>query len=410
MATHPRASVWLAIVAAVGTLYGAQGIAPALPAMGHELGVSDAQLGLFTAAYMLPAVLFAVPLGYAADRWGRRRVFVAMALLYSLAGAAQAGLDDYWALLALRFAQGIGFGGLMPLSMTLIGDVLRGPAQLRAQSHRQVGMALGEFALPLVGAALAAVSWHAALAAQGALLPLALGGLLWLAGTRSDRMGQGYARELRGAVGQPGLVGVLTAGFMRMVCKFALVAYLPLLLVNGRGLSVGQTALVLSLASGVAAAVNLVIVRLLARVPASRLLRVAVVFVGAALLGFAVVPNWPLALAVAVLFGLADGTLMVVQNALVTEAAPANVRAGVVAVSGMTRNAGKLVAPLAMGAMILAVPVSAAFALVGVATLATLPALRPVRRLDPLLVQSYPISEPPGGRVASGVPGDRSLP
>ena len=387
MSAHARASVWLAIAAAVGTLYGAQGIAPALPALAQDLGVSDAQIGLFTAAYMLPAVLFAVPLGYAADRYGRRRVFVSVALLYSLAGVVQAGVDDYWTLLVLRFAQGIGFGGLMPLSMTLIGDVLRGTAQLRAQSRRQVAMALGEFGLPLVGAALATLSWRVSLAGQGALLPLAVGGLLWLSNARAERVERGYARELRGAVAQPGLVGVLTAGFMRMVCKFSLVAYLPVLLVNERGLTVTQAALVLSLASGVAAAINLVIVQLLGRVSASMLLRGSVVVLSGALFGFAAATTWPVALAVAVVFGLADGTLMVVQNALVTEAAPPNVRAGVVAVSGMTRNAGKLVAPLGMGALILAVPVTVAFAFVAAATLAILPVLAQVRELDSLLAQ-----------------------
>ena len=143
---------------------------------------------------MLPAVIFAVPLGYAADRYGRRRVFVSMALLYSVAGAGQAFLEDYWALLALRFLQGIGFGALMPLSMTLIGDALRGPAQLRAQSHRQVGMALGEFVLPLVGAALAAVSWQLALGAQGFLLPLAAGRP---AGAHGRPLGVGRRRATR---------------------------------------------------------------------------------------------------------------------------------------------------------------------------------------------------------------------
>jgi predicted MFS family arabinose efflux permease len=177
---------------------------------------------------------------------------------------------------------------------------------------------------------------------------------------------------------------VLTAGFLRFVCKFALVAYLPLLLVDG-GASLGQAALVLSVASGVAAAITFVVVGLLRRTSASLLLGAAVVVVGVTLLGFALAPNWQVALVVAVAFGIADGTLSVVQNALVTEAAPAGVRAGLVAVSGMTRNAGKLVAPLAMGALILTVPVSAALALVGAATLASVPLLRPVRRLDPLL-------------------------
>ena len=79
---------------------------------------------------------------------------------------------------------------------------------------------------------------------------------------------------------------------------------------------------------------------------------------------------------------------------LVTEAAPAGVRAGLVAVSGMTRNAGKLAAPLAMGALILVVPVSAALALVGAATLASVPLLRPVRRLDPLLAEHHKVPDP----------------
>jgi MFS family permease len=109
---------------------------------------------------------------------------------------------------------------------------------------------------------------------------------------------------------------------------------------------------------------------------------------GLSLAAFALVPNWQLALLVAVAFGVGDGVLTVVQNALVTEAAPSGVRAGLVAVSGMTRNAGKLAAPLAMGALIVAVPVPIAFALVGAGALAALPTLRPVRRLDPLLAAS----------------------
>jgi ACDE family multidrug resistance protein len=385
---RPRAYLALAVAAAVGTLFGAQGISAALPALGHDLGVSDAQLGLFTAAYMLPAVLFAVPLGYLADSLGRRRVFVAMALLYSVAGAAQAAVSDYTVLLGLRFLQGVGFGALMPLTVTLIGDAFRGTAQLRAQANRQVAMAVGEFVLPLAGAVLAAISWQAALGAQGVLLPLAAAGAFVLADTRSEPAPQHYVRELGEAVRQPGMPAVLTAGFLRFVCKFALIAYLPLLLVSDRGATLAQGALVLSVASGVAAASNLMVVRLLRHVVASRLLVASVTLVGASLVGFAVAPDWRLALVAAVAFGIGDGILMVVQNALITEAAPDAVRAGLVAVSGMTRNAGKLVAPLAMGALILAVSIPLSFTLVALATLAAVPALRPVRRLDPLLARA----------------------
>jgi MFS transporter, ACDE family, multidrug resistance protein len=385
MSARTRAYVGLAFAAAVGTLFGVQGIAAAVPALGRDLDISDAQLGLFTAAYMFPATVFAIPLGYLADSLGRRKVFVAGALAYAIAGGLQGFVSDYWLLLELRFLQGAGFGALMPLSMTLIGDVLRGAAQLRAQSRRQISMSVGEFVLPLVGAALATVSWRLALGAQAALLPLAIVGLFVLADTRTASARQQYARELREAVRQPGMPGVLTAGFLRFICKFALIAYLPLLLVDSRGASLAQGALVLSVASGVAAAVNFVVVALLKRHPASLMLCLAVALMGVSLVGFAVAPSWHVAVGVAVAFGLGDGVLTVVQNALVTEAAPDNVRAGLVGVSGMTRNGGKLVAPLLMGALILALPVPVAFALIGIATLATLPLLRPVRRLDPLL-------------------------
>jgi hypothetical protein len=120
----------------------------------------------------------------------------------------------------------------------------------------------------------------------------------------------------------------------------------------------------------------------LRRVPASRLLMAAVTIMGASLVGFSLVPDWRLALAIAVVFGIGDGTLMVLQNAFVTEAAPADIRAGVIAVSGTTRNLGKLLAPLAVGGLLLVTALPAAFVVVAITTLAVVPALRPLGRLD----------------------------
>ena len=366
-------------------MFGAQGVSAALPAVQHALGISDSGLGLFTAAYMLPAAVFAIPLGYLADVFGRRRVFVSMSLVYGVSGAAQAWVSSFGLMLGLRFVEGIAFGALMPLSVTMIGDVRRGAEQLRAQSRRQVWMAVGEFALPFAGAALAAASFRVALGAQGAIALLGLAGVWVLDDRRHAGRGGSYRSELTAAVRQPGMPAALLAGFMRMACKFALVAYLPLLLVATRGATLGQAALVLSVGSGVAAVMNMLVVRVAGRAPASRLLMLSFALVGLALAGFAVLPGWELALGAAVLYGIGDGVLMVLQNALVTEAAPDGVRGGLVAVSGMTRNAGKLAAPLAMGALILVVSVPVSFAVVGAAMWATVPALRSVRRLDGLL-------------------------
>src|SRR3954452_3658106 len=138
MATHRRATLTLAAVAAGATVFGAQGISPALPAVQKALGISDSQVGLITAAYMLPGVLMAMPLGWAADRWGRRIVFSSMAFLYGAAGAAQALAPTFDVLLGLRVVQGIGYAALMPLSMTLMPDTFSCAEQVKAQASRQV--------------------------------------------------------------------------------------------------------------------------------------------------------------------------------------------------------------------------------------------------------------------------------
>jgi MFS family permease len=387
-----RSTLTLAAVAAAATVFGAQGISPALPAVQKAFGISESQVGLITAAYMLPGVLLAIPLGYLADRHGRRIVFSLTALIYGFAGAAQALAPSFSVLLGLRVVQGIGFAALMPLSMTLIADAYRGSAeQVRAQASRQVSMTVSELALPLVGAALAGISWKAPLAAQGMLIPIGIVGFLILEDGRAEMGAKGvYRSELGVAMRQPGMTAVLLAGFLRFWCKFALVAYLPTILVSRHGASLTQAALVLSVAAGVAASINFGVVRMLKQVRGSLLLTASVLGVGLSLVLFAFVPTWQIGIVVAVGFGISDGTLQVLQNAFVAVAAPERVRGGLIAVSGMTRNSGKLVAPLVVGALILVVSPPVAFAAVGISTWLLVPALRPLRRLDPLLRPNDP--------------------
>jgi predicted MFS family arabinose efflux permease len=195
----------------------------------------------------------------------------------------------------------------------------------------------------------------------------------------------GYRGELGVALRQPGMPAVLSAGFLRFWCKFALVGYLPTILVTHTGASLTQAAIVLSLASGVAAAINVFVVRAMRRFPGSVMLTASVIGVSLSLVLFAFVPSWQVGVAVAVLFGLSDGVLQVLQNVFVAVAAPERVRGGLIAFSGMTRNLGKLVAPLAVGGLLLVVSPTAAFAIIGVSTWAVVPTLRPLRKLDGLL-------------------------
>jgi predicted MFS family arabinose efflux permease len=241
---------------------------------------------------------------------------------------------------------------------------------------------------PIAGAPGAGLSGRAPLAAQGLLVLVAIWGLFVLDDRRAPIHENGYRGELGEALRQPGMPAILSAGFLRFWCKFALVGYLPTILVHRNGASLTQAAVVLSIASGVAAAINVGVVRALRRFSGSLMLTASVVGVSGSLLLFAFVPNWEIALAVAVVFGLSDGTLQVLQNAFVAVAAPERVRGGLIAFSGMTRNLGKLVAPLAVGALLIVVSPAASFAIIGISTWAVVPTLRPLRKLDGLLRQT----------------------
>ena len=395
-----RAQVALAIATAVALIFGIQGIASALPAIQRELDLADSELALLTAAYVLPGVVLAVPLGYAADALGRRRVFIAMALLFGAAGGAQAFVDALGPLLALRFLQGIGFASLMPMTITIIGDALDGLAQVRAQSQRQFGVQVAELTVPLAGAGLAALAWNAPFVVQAVVVALAPLGVLLAPRVERDRTVT-YVSGLGAAVLRPGIPELLGAGFVRFWCKFALVAYLPVLLVHDRGASLLQAAAVVSVASLCAAAVSPWVGRLVRRRRPSRLVMASAVLLAAGLAGLGVAPSWQVALVPAVVVGVGDGVLSVLQNSLLGAAAPPGVRAGLMSAASMARNSGKLLAPLVMGAAMLAVPAGAAFVAMGVAAGLSVGALRRVALLDGILARDppWPQAQPLGSKI-----------
>lgn len=352
----------LSCTVAVLALLGVQALAPAAPALRDQFHLSSSQVGLFTAVYLLPGVVLAIPLGVLGDVLGRRPVLVGAGVLFAVAGAAGAAVESYAALLALRFVQGIGFAALMPLTITILGDVYRGEALFRAQSRRAVSVVGGDFALPVIGTALAAVSWHAPFVAQAAMLPAAVSGLFVLGPrTHERRSRRAYGSGVRASLHQPGIPAVLTIGVLRFVFKFTTITYLPLLLVDERGLSLTQSGAVLGLAALTAAGASTQVARVLRAVRPSFVVAGSLAAMGAALVAFAFVESWALALAVGTLFGAGDGTVSVIQDAFVAEAAEPSVRSGVVAVSATTKNVGKLAAPLLMGALVAVVDIDQAF-------------------------------------------------
>ncbi len=84
------------------------------PDLVKDLGLSPAQLGLLTAAYLGAFALFQLPLGVLLDRYGPRKVQAGLLTIAALGSLAFAFAPDFIGLFAARAVIGLGFSaGLM---------------------------------------------------------------------------------------------------------------------------------------------------------------------------------------------------------------------------------------------------------------------------------------------------------
>lgn len=105
----------------------------ALPDIGAGLGFSDRDLQWVVSAYVVATGGFLLLGGRAADLLGRRRMFVAGALLYAGSSLVGGLSETPGVLVAVRGTQGIGGSLLFPATLSLINTLYdEGPARNRA--------------------------------------------------------------------------------------------------------------------------------------------------------------------------------------------------------------------------------------------------------------------------------------
>ena len=110
-------------------------VATALPRIATDLHGLN-KLSWVATAYLLTSAISTPLYGKIGDQFGRKKIFQFSIVLF-LVGSALCGLSQNMnELVGFRALQGIGAGGLMSLSMTIVGDVV---------SPRQRGKYLGYF-------------------------------------------------------------------------------------------------------------------------------------------------------------------------------------------------------------------------------------------------------------------------
>src|SRR4051794_18681815 len=135
----------------------------ALPSIGRDLHASISGLQWTVDAYTLVLASLLMLSGSTADRLGRKRVFVAGLVVFSVASLLCSLAPNVELLVAFRVLQAVGGSMLNPVAMSIIANTFTDPHE-RAQAVGVWGAVFGiSMALgPIVGGALLAVlDWRA---------------------------------------------------------------------------------------------------------------------------------------------------------------------------------------------------------------------------------------------------------
>jgi EmrB/QacA subfamily drug resistance transporter len=135
-------------------------VATALPQIAADLQGFE-HLSWVVTAYLLASTVTVPLYGKLSDLYGRRRLFVVSISVF-LAGSALCGLaQNMEQLVACRALQGLGAGGLLPLSQAAIADLFSPRERGRYQGYIGSVWATAAIAGPLLGGTLTdTVSWR----------------------------------------------------------------------------------------------------------------------------------------------------------------------------------------------------------------------------------------------------------
>jgi EmrB/QacA subfamily drug resistance transporter len=129
-------------------------VSTAIKTIGNDLHDLTAQAWV-TTAFLITSTIAALLFGKLSDLYGRKRLFM-LAIVIFVVGSALCGLaTSMYELAAFRAFQGIGAGGIMPLALAVIGDIIPPRERARYQGYMMATFASASVLGPVLGGLLA---------------------------------------------------------------------------------------------------------------------------------------------------------------------------------------------------------------------------------------------------------------
>ncbi|MCB9762642.1 MAG: MFS transporter [Alphaproteobacteria bacterium] len=165
-------------------------VSAAMPSIVEALGGLALYPWVFT-TYILAQTVTIPIYGRLADLWGRRRTYAVGVSLFLMGSLLSGAAPSMEALVAARLLQGLGAGSLLPLTMTIFGDLYAVAERTRIQGVFSLVWGLSAILGPTTGGALVmAGSWRAIFLLNLPFGILATATILWLLPEPADRRRQ----------------------------------------------------------------------------------------------------------------------------------------------------------------------------------------------------------------------------
>jgi EmrB/QacA subfamily drug resistance transporter len=136
-------------------------VTTALPAMARELGSNPIEMNLAITSYLISTAVFVPISGWAADRYGARKVFIAAIVLFSLSSLTCALSQTLSQLVISRIVQGLGGAMMVPVGRIILLRTIPKHELIKAMALLSMPALIGPMAGPPLGGFLVTyASWH----------------------------------------------------------------------------------------------------------------------------------------------------------------------------------------------------------------------------------------------------------
>src|SRR5438046_6588329 len=133
----------------------------ALPYMQGTLSASQDQINWVLTSYIVAAAIMTAPVGWIANRFGRKRIFILCSGGFTIASVLCGIAQDITQMVAFRLMQGVFGAALVPLSQAVMLDSYTLQERAKAMSIWGMGVMMGPIMGPSLGAWLTETySWH----------------------------------------------------------------------------------------------------------------------------------------------------------------------------------------------------------------------------------------------------------